>query len=41
MAVGGRLARHSNPYRYVWPADWDRSPFTAPSARHVTVYRMT
>jgi hypothetical protein len=59
MAVGGRLVRHSNPYRYVWPAeldlmarlagfrlehrwaDWDRSPFTAESARHVTVYQRT
>jgi SAM-dependent methyltransferase len=56
MEVGGRLVRHSAPYRYVWPAeldlmarlagfrledrwaDWDRSPFTADSARHVTVY---
>jgi SAM-dependent methyltransferase len=59
MAVGGRLVRHSDPYRYVWPAeldlmarlagfrlehrwaDWDRSPFTAGSARHVTVYQRT
>lgn len=56
MAVGGRLIRHSAPYRYVWPseldlmarlagfrredrwADWHRSPFTADSTRHVTVY---
>jgi SAM-dependent methyltransferase len=59
MAVGGRLVRHSNPYRYVWPAEldlmarlagfrlehrwagWDRSPFTAESAHHVTVYQKT
>lgn len=56
MAVGGRLVRHSAPYRYVWPseldlmarlagfrlesrwADWDQSPFTADSTKHVTVY---
>jgi SAM-dependent methyltransferase len=56
MEVGGRLVRHSAPYRYVWPAeldlmarlagfelehrwaDWDRSPFTAESTRHVSVY---
>lgn len=56
MAVGGRLVRHSAPYRYVWPseldlmarlagfrlqsrwADWRQSPFTADSARHITVY---
>jgi len=23
MAVGGRLVRHSAPYRYVWPAELD------------------
>ena len=56
MEVGGRLVRHSAPYRYVWPseldlmarlagfrrthrwADWSRSPFTAASNHHVTVY---
>lgn len=59
MVTGGRLVRHSAPYRYVWPSEldlmarlagfrlehrwagWDRSPFTAESARHVTVYRKT
>jgi len=57
MEVGGRLVRHSAPYRYVWPseldlmarlagfrledrwADWHRSPFTADSTGHVTVYQ--
>jgi SAM-dependent methyltransferase len=56
IEVGGRLVRHSAPYRYVWPseldlmarlagfrlehrwADWDRSPFTAESTGHVSVY---
>jgi hypothetical protein len=23
MAVGGRLVRHSAPYRYVWPSELD------------------
>jgi hypothetical protein len=59
MEIGGRLVRHSAPYRYIWPAeldlmarlaglrlehrwaDWDRSPFTASSARHVSVYAKT
>ena len=59
MEVGGRLVRHSAPYRYIWPseldlmarlagfrlehrwADWDQSPFTAKSARHVSVYAKT
>jgi SAM-dependent methyltransferase len=56
MESGGRMIRHSAPYRYVWPseldlmarlaglrledrwADWHRSPFTADSTSHVTVY---
>lgn len=56
MHVGGRLIRHSAPYRYVWPSEldlmarlagfrrehhwagWDRSPFTAKSTGHITVY---
>jgi SAM-dependent methyltransferase len=56
MAIEGRLVRHAEPYRYVWPseldlmaritgfhrtarwASWDRQPFTATSASHVTVY---
>lgn len=56
MEIGGRLVRHSAPYRYVWPAeldlmarvagfrrahrwaDWSRSPFTAASTHHATVY---
>lgn len=56
MEVGGRLIRHSAPFRYVWPSeldlmariaglrlenrwgDWRRSPFTAGSTRHVSVY---
>jgi hypothetical protein len=59
MAAGGRLVRHSAPYRYIWPseldlmarladfrlehrwADWNRSPFTAQSARHISVYAKT
>jgi hypothetical protein len=58
MAVGGRLIRHSGPYRYLWPSEldlmarlarfrleyrwpgWHRSPFTADSTRHVTVYEL-
>ncbi len=59
MEVGGRLVRHSAPYRYIWPSEldlmarlagfrleqrwagWDRSLFTAQSARHVSVYAKT
>jgi hypothetical protein len=59
MEAGGRLVRHSAPYRYIWPAEldlmarlagfrlehrwagWDRAPFTARSARHVSVYAKT
>ena len=59
MEAGGRLVRHSAPYRYIWPSEldlmarlagfrlehrwagWDRSPFTAKSARHVSVYAKT
>jgi hypothetical protein len=57
MEVGGRLIRHSAPYRYVWPSEldlmarlaglrledrwagWNRSPFTADSTRHITMYK--
>jgi SAM-dependent methyltransferase len=59
MEAGGRLVRHSAPYRYIWPseldlmarladfrlehrwADWNRSSFTAQSARHISVYAKT
>lgn len=59
MHVGGRLVRHSAPYRYIWPSEldlmarlagfrrehrwagWDRSPFTAGSPLHVSVYEKT